>query len=390
MKALFLGEADFSFTNSISRKPQLLEHIGIQSNSPLQILATSFESLDLIMCKYDAFKQTHEYLLKSSNVTLFHSINAWELSPGFANSHLNLILWNHPHLGTENFKLHKFLMAHFFRSCSAVLCKDGQVVITLVEGQETRWGVVEQARKSGLHLTNVSLFKDENFPGYVSKRNKNNQSFKNIHTKRHVGTSMQSLSYLFQIGAPCFEGCISDIVRYVLRTNGSFDVQNPQDDIKNVLNYSDELTTKPTEMHCPHCPRILGSQRALKQHIHMVHTLALFGTDWSPTRLSTHQCEQCPKMFTDTQSLLQHTISKHSDEIAQYPSSTAANGVDYKFVPCEICGMATIDSEDGKANHLESLKPAIGMKIKCPICENLFIESRALDQHLRVCRSKKQ
>lgn len=51
-----------------------------------------------------------------------HSVNAWELSQHFAaDGKLAVVAWNHPHLGVEDFRLHRFLMAHFFQSVADVL-----------------------------------------------------------------------------------------------------------------------------------------------------------------------------------------------------------------------------------------------------------------------------
>jgi hypothetical protein len=46
----------------------------------------------------------------------------------------------------------------------------GRVMITLVRGQEVRWDIAVQAKRSGLNLMRVSLFKEDAFEGYVCKR----------------------------------------------------------------------------------------------------------------------------------------------------------------------------------------------------------------------------
>jgi hypothetical protein len=51
-----------------------------------------------------------------THLQVLHSINAWELPRHFPGLKLDVVAWNHPHLGVEDFRLHKFLMAHFFES----------------------------------------------------------------------------------------------------------------------------------------------------------------------------------------------------------------------------------------------------------------------------------
>eukprot|EP00382_Lankesteria_abbotti_P004051 CAMPEP_0113865154 /NCGR_PEP_ID=MMETSP0372-20130328/17916_1 /TAXON_ID=340204 /ORGANISM="Lankesteria abbotti" /LENGTH=131 /DNA_ID=CAMNT_0000848799 /DNA_START=6 /DNA_END=401 /DNA_ORIENTATION=- /assembly_acc=CAM_ASM_000359 len=87
---------------------------------------------------------------------------------------------NHPHLGIEDFRLHRFLMSHFFYSCRRVLSGvvgDGVVgdgvfvVMSLVEGQFERWDVEAQAVRHGFELTSHVPFVHLSFPFYESRRN---------------------------------------------------------------------------------------------------------------------------------------------------------------------------------------------------------------------------
>lgn len=68
--------------------------------------------------------------------------------------------------------------------------------------QEIRWDIVAQAMRPGtdLSLSRCTKFHDEDFPGYVCKRNKNGQTFKNVRTRKHVGIDMSSFCYTFSRG----------------------------------------------------------------------------------------------------------------------------------------------------------------------------------------------
>merc|ERR1712129_372074 len=65
----------------------------------------------------------------------------------------------------------------------------------------------------------------------------------------------------------------------------------------------------------------------------------------------------------------------------------AASIEGYGYVSCEICGMAVPKGMPMEA-HLQALKPATGMALKCGSCGKAFVETRALEQHQRFCKSK--
>jgi hypothetical protein len=56
-----------------------------------------------------------------------------------------------------------------------------------------------------------------------------------------------------------------------------------------------------------------------------------------------------------------------------------------KWVPCDVCGQA-VPSHWLMGQHLETLKPLLGIKASCMVCGKLFTEHRALRQHLNFCR----
>ena len=170
-------------TNAARKFLNLPPHI---SSSSVTLLCTSFDSESQVLAKYHDAKDILSALGKFPNVCIYHGVNAWELvstfpissssnqtcPPSFSSfnaCHLDpqqhtsietpswvkgcrsedngsiqvafdAIVWNHPHLGTEDFRLHRFLMAHFFHSVSQVLKKEdnhqhgGHVTVTLVQG----------------------------------------------------------------------------------------------------------------------------------------------------------------------------------------------------------------------------------------------------------------
>ena len=214
------------------------------------------------------------------------------------------------------------------------------------------------------------------------------------------------------------------------------------------------LAAIPFDLICPHCSKQLHSGRAYTQHVHMVHRLQLFGSDWSPAKEALIQCDEpgCEKKkFKTENALWMHKVNKHSViRVGEVPGtleslmkerllglnagivdaidgkdslqddnediekaliqkekdlirgtfvtdnsigenyknaiiSQEASG-DYDYVPCHVCGQSVSRKPFGMIMHLESLKPAVGLDMRCPLCPHTFIETRALFQHFKFCR----
>lgn len=464
MKILILGDGNFSFSLAFSKeilenKKSVFEWLNIdtatigksitenkqqtyitennsscaESNLPstpktktdIQLYCTSFDSFNELVEKYhdsrDILKQLESLSKSSANhgltLQVRHEINAWELLDAFPCGTLfDYIIWNHPHLGEEDFKLHQFLMAHFFESACQVLDPqnpNASIRLSLVQGQETRWNVFNQAERCHLHLDSFQVFNEQRWPGYVVKRNKHGGSFKNIHTKRHVRTEMKSGLYTFNRKPQKFTH--QEIKSLLQETFGNEYDQifsfkqldkvlsdlTPPKKSNNICKEmrKQKLASVPVDFTCKHCGKQLSNSRGYLQHVHTVHVLEKFGKDWSPNRPKCLDCpfDGCSKQFTDKEALFQHTTNKHTsisvgEELpdshdAKHGKSVAENN-DYDYYPCPVCGQSCIKQDWGMLLHLESLKPAVGLKMKCPLCPGVFIEQRALFQHYKFCRLK--
>lgn len=173
---------------------------------------------------------------------------------------------------------------------------------------------------------------------------------------------------------------------------------------------------------------------AWRQHVHMVHVLKQFGQDWVPERAKSLSCPECPKQFVDDAALFQHRVNKHSvitdgstgsnnlqsiiPDLSGLNIQEASEGIqkDGKsdvqssdqqitahencgdvivldkaraatdYIPCPVCQQAVENNTIAMQMHLDALKPALGLKIKCSCCPMTFIEHRALQQHYKFCR----
>ncbi|KAI9003136.1 hypothetical protein BC832DRAFT_593219 [Gaertneriomyces semiglobifer] len=439
-RVLILGDGNFSFSLALCR---------ILWPRPFDPVVSSENAHAGTSQKYPESKEILDVLessrFASERVKVMHGVNAWELQSQFgAIEKFDVIVWNHPHLGTEDFRLHRFLMAHFFQSVASVLNPNSplsSVCVSLVEGQETRWDIVAQGARANLGLKQIALFDETLWPGYVVKRNKHGGSFKNMHTKKHTQSDMKSHLFRFGFGQALIDwtglesaaidrNILASKSKLIPEHGGGRDVDSHDigetlgeavQKIQRTLDStpcspntvkpmksnrkSRRLAAIPADLVCPHCSKQLTSARGWTQHVHMVHTLQQFGEGWVPDRARTIRCTfaDCEKTFADEGGRWQHEINKHSSlEPGELPAATeqlagngshSADGDDYDYVPCDVCGQAVVKRDWGMTLHLETLKPAVGLDMRCPLCEaagvnSTFIESRALFQHYKFCRTK--
>jgi len=335
----------------------------------MDVICTSFDSKQKLLQKYPETKD----ILPRIPFKKLHEINAWELEHHFPEMKFDRILWNHPHLGTEDFKLHRFLLSHFFYSVSKVLKQDGMILLSLVKGQETRWNLREIALKAGFHLCRIQEFHETDWPGYIVKRNKCGKSFKNIKTLKHTQSKMKSFMYHFSMQQP----------KAPILTNR---LNQQQEEQENLPLEKDKWT-------CPHCSKVLTSDRAFKQHVHMVHVLKQFGENWKPNQEKTIECLECSKLFVNEKDKWQHDVNKHYKSLMNQEKEESIDALEkdeWEYIACEICGQAIVNEAWGKQAHLDQLKPLIGSDLKCDLCLGLFLESRAFQQHFKYCQLKQQ
>jgi hypothetical protein len=373
---LICGDGNFSFSLALSK----------MTNEA--IWATSYDSLPELLAKYPEFAA-----IRSQLKVVYHGIDACQLP--FRN--MDTIIWNHPHLGVEDFKLHQRLLAHFFYSCTQALSPTGIVHVTLVDGQDLKWEVIQQANRHNLFLQSCQLFDESRFDGYIPKRNKTPKSFKNRHTKQHHLSEMHSYTWTFGFGGH----------------NVGFDKVN------NMF---------VPQFECPICGKTIASERGVKQHVHMVHHLKKFG-DWEQRLATSLKCDSCTKVFVDREALSQHKTSKHSNTGAFLPMDQVMQEKDikmrldertfadnltdllaksrisnnessesiqvgyestqkatYDYEACNHCGQSYPKGRMDK--HMKTFEPVKGMELRCQSCNLSFIEERALEQHYKFCISR--
>lgn len=165
---LLVGDGDFSFTLALTKYLP-----------PSCIIGTNLETKESIQKHRNAQNNMSELL--EIGVHLILGVDARQLHthPEVGHQHFQRIIFNFPHIGGKsNNKKNRALLNDFFRSAASVLTPEGEVMVTLCQGQggteadqpqrswADSWQIVSMAANSGFTLTQVIPFKTEIYPGY--------------------------------------------------------------------------------------------------------------------------------------------------------------------------------------------------------------------------------
>lgn len=272
-RVCILGDGNFSFTQClIKNKKFSYKFLGFKDSIISSITTCSLDSYKEIIQKYPEFK---DYKWPDY-VQVQHEINALELENSFKG--YDVYVWNHPHIGIEDFRKHSKLLLDFF-SCLKSLNAQ-KVIITLVLGQFERWDVLNSANSQNYFLEFAEILKDEEFNGWKAVRNTSGKCFKNNPT---ISRSKSKISIKFVFS------------------------QSQKENIK----YNQALEFDQESSHqCVECTKSFNSLRGLKQHIHMVHVLKKF-KDWSFNGDARFECQECDKKFRAQVDLDTHVKAMH-------------------------------------------------------------------------------
>ncbi len=180
---ILLGEGDFSFTRSLE--------LYFGSNSKPRMISSSFDSGEEIAKKY---KDANVWLSKwrmggggSSAIQALHGIDATkelltQLGPAAADCTFSTVIFNFPHLGVEDARLHGAMVAHVMMRARELLLGSGGsgkgfFVLALADAQAERWKVNDMAIRNNMPLFKQFTFRPNDWPGYKIRRHINGKSF---------------------------------------------------------------------------------------------------------------------------------------------------------------------------------------------------------------------
>ena len=180
---LLLGEGDFSFTRSLE--------LYFGSCSKPRLISTSFDSGEDVVKKY---KDANVWLDKwrqdasgSGTVQALHGVDATkdilaQLGPTADYCKCSTVIFNFPHLGVEDAKLHGVMVAHVMMRARELLLGSGGAgkgffILALADAQAERWKVNDMAIRNNMPLFRQFAFRPKDWPGYKIRRHINGKSF---------------------------------------------------------------------------------------------------------------------------------------------------------------------------------------------------------------------
>jgi hypothetical protein len=373
---LILGDGDFSFSFDLAR------YLAQNSTTRQNLIATGFDSYYNLVSKYiDApflLRELSKLDCASLNVKIRHDVNAVrapnELSMLQA-LQANRVIFNHPHLGTEDMRAHSYFLNHLFHAVSSYwLLPGGVLYVTLARGQFDRWDCQVAAQKHGFTLLRRGDFVPppvEN-PRYEFRRHQAAKSFKQA-------TMGQSETFVYART----EEASSDAHAAALRLDW-------YDEAVNVSKLEEDI-----QFECSHCSRAFLNERAYKQHVQAKHP-----DGNKRKRDDVFVCLECvgeTRSFESNDALEDHIRAKHTaihtgDAILPDWSSVALSSdkaTSFVFGECPICG-CQFDSKKQAEQHLLLFEPqsqttlnkeVIGTSYNCSFCSKSFRERRAQRQH---------
>ena len=399
---------------------------------------------------------TNKKLSPNICISIHHGVNAiqpWssisskgrqvaEPSTRFAGSTFSHVIFNHPHLGTEDAALHSRFICHFFHSAVQKWLKPrgGVLHLTLVKGQCERWKCLESAESQGLVLLHRDTFRPPPPPGvYLNILLKDiDSSRSSLDEMTQLYSSKEDLTSRYHhrrhqsgrsFASRAREG--SETLTFGRKEDSGVYVSRylPWQKIK-----WDETETyggvegEIKSLKCPFCDKSFRDERARKNHIKCVHP---HGQD-SKIEKKPIVCNLClndevavttksPRIFSSLQALADHQRAKHCgshtnvkpdwvhvrDAMTQDSESTSLPKDDRTSSllankSCEVCGLLFLDEKSEMQHFMDYFprgsstnSPNIPFTLEqelafvCSFCSKRFREKRAQRQHENFCHFKK-
>lgn len=401
---LTLGDGDFTWSLDLGRFLASSEDFCQRKR---RLIASGIDTLEELSNKYRnssfilrEMKRLQETSDESFTVEVKHELNAI-VSPGRELSCLpraQVVIFNHPHLGTEDAALHSQFICHMFYSVAQVwLYQSGVFYLTLVKGQFERWECEKAATSNGMVLLGRHAFLATpsaiSNPMYEHRRHQTGKSFASrttgSETYMFIHSADQTTTSSDRMGLPKLPWFSAEIDAAV----------NDQ--------------KESTHFICSYCSKQFREQRSL-----MNHTKSKHGTDsqGKKRKLSADNdeerlhfaCNRCDstsaglRTFLSSEALQDHIRAKHDalhakipPDSYQIPAQEVAEHLD--FGSCSIC-FHVYRNRLSEKDHMAAFVPSEDVLLRasaddvaylqCRFCSKTFRQARAQLQHENFCSSR--
>lgn len=421
-----LGDGDFTWSLDLAR--YLFTSLSKNENGTNLLLPQGYDSVRLVVTGIDSLKEfqhkyrNYNYTLRELeqfnrksrtetgseyriHVEIAHEINAIVQSSS-ANSVYNqqghVIIFNHPHLGTEDAKLHSQFVCHLFHSVQqfwivpysgetgGLLDLKGVFYLTLANGQFERWKCHAAAKRHGMKLIHQSIFvpKPSSIVGFTSmyghRRHQTGKSF----------ASRTSGSTTYTFVRECDHDTTTNSLAHFIQL--PWFEENNEGEIDSVRSSS---------FICSICDKHFREERSLRNHVISLHGNSKRKRSESDT--TKYSCSQCNARYFDSlDALHDHIIAKHdgihSEKVpvwaAVHNAATSTirlndNDASQAYGTCPICDAKFSSTDDARDHHKIFIPSLVDMIhnveiIQCRFCRKIFREVRAQQQHENFCVSR--
>jgi Domain of unknown function (DUF2431) len=388
---LTLGDGDLTWSLDLGR---FLASSEVFRQHNVRLVASGIDSLESRSQKYRDSNFTIRELKRlngtSGNrlqVDVCHEVNAIVHQSSLSSSKYkgHFVIFNHPHLGTENAELHGKFLSHLFYSVNKFwLAPSGLFYLTLANGQYDRWKCSDAAERNGMEVVERAVFDSAPLlisnPVYEHRRHQSGKSF--------ASRTLGSETFTFALK--------SDVENPFLRS-----IRLPwfcSDLDKNAINSRPEAQFS---FVCSFCSKEFSEDRSLRNHIVSVHSQRKRGRSdiINPNVPQSFLCIKCNihstgRHFATFEALQDHVRAKHDgihDTISPDWKTTrivSAPEPSANYGKCEIC-QHMFEYPQDETLHLSMFLPsddgAEVVSFHCSFCMRSFRQRRSKLQHENFC-----
>mmetsp|Transcript_5424 Transcript_5424/g.8069 ORF Transcript_5424/g.8069 Transcript_5424/m.8069 type:complete len:530 (+) Transcript_5424:42-1631(+) len=385
-----------------------------------------------------------ETLEGSMSISVHHSVNAiqhWHpdqstISSDFKpspplpdNASFKNVIFNHPHIGLEDARLHARFLSHFFYSAATSwLAVHGVLHLTLALGQCERWECIQRAEDQGLILLARNAFKAPPSPGkYLEEVCKNINLPQGLEVNKKLYGSKKDFQRRYQQRrghcGRSFKTRVdgSETLSFSRKSDSSKYSMDTQDKVLPWQHLDQNDEENENSLKCPHlnCGRVFRDERARKNHIkcvhvnqHLTYTCDICSTESSKVGMK----EKTTRVFSSKEALDAHKRATHSSThsfISIKPdwTSTCTEDSSLHAEPkertieydngelaidggdsgkCQVCGLVFTSCHTREMHHNEfvpqfSTSLSTKVQYKCSKCARTFPQERDCLQHKLFC-----
>jgi Domain of unknown function (DUF2431) len=402
---LTLGDGDFTWSLDLGRyirssHEMIIPHDYLHSMS-IRLIATGIDSLDEFQQKYRNYSYILREMERLNNATtttkifkvdVKYEVNAivkHNSSCSSLDCRGHVVIFNHPHLGTEDAELHGKFLYHLFYSVNHywLVPSSGVFHLTLVNGQYDRWKCEFASQRHGMKLIQQSAFVPTppsflSNPVYGHRRHQTGKSF--------ASRTSGSTTYTF-----VREHDNYDVNWFAKLRLPWFSI------IDTTVDIVDDTTQTQQVFTCSFCAKSFREGRSLKNHIISVHgesNKQKRSENINPPKENEKfVCFECQIRSFDTLEALQdHIRAKHEGIHTNIVPDWIVHRKDtpppsVQNSSCTICDKGFVTPND-EEDHYDLFIPSINMtkggSMKCRFCHRAFQQVRAQLQHENFCSSR--